>query len=290
MAWKEFLYDHSKKLKDYPKDYTADIETKDIGKKRLKESRNRLADIQERLYAYDKYAVLIVFQAMDAAGKDSTIKQVMQGVNPQGCEVTSFKKPSDEELDHDFLWRCYKALPERGKIGIFNRSYYEEVLITKVHPKVLDYQKLPNIKTSDDIDQDFWKKRFDDINAFEKHLVENGTIVLKFFLNVSKKEQRNRFLSRINDQSKNWKFSMSDMKERNYWDKYQEAYQDILENSSTEHAPWYVIPADHKWFMRMTVSEIIIDKLESLNLQFPKVSDQMLEELEEARKILESEE
>ena len=287
--WKEFKYIPDKtSFKDQETDSTGDIESKDIGKKKLKESKKILREVQDKLYAHDKYAVLIVFQAMDAAGKDSTIKHVMSGVNPQGCYVKSFKKPSSEELDHDFLWRCYKELPERGMIGIFNRSYYEEVLITKVHPDVLNYQKLPGFDIKN-INKDFWNSRYDDINNFEKHLVENGTIVLKFFLNVSQKEQKKRFLDRINNPAKNWKFTLNDLNERQYWEKYMDAYKDILNKTSTDYAPWYVIPADHKWFMRMVVCDIIIDQMKSLSLEYPEVDEKQKEELIKAKDILESE-
>ena len=238
------------------------------------------------LYAQNTYALLIVLQAMDAAGKDGTIKHVMSGVNPQGCQVFSFKSPSAEELDHDYLWRSFKALPERGNIGIFNRSYYEEVLIVRVHREILEKQQLPPEAKKKDI----WERRFEEINNFEKYLVRNGIIVLKFFLNVSKSEQKKRFLDRINRPEKNWKFSVSDAKERGFWDDYQKAYEDIFNNTSTKWAPWYIIPADHKWFTRFTVANIICDKLKSLNLAYPTVSEEHKQELLKAKEMLENEE
>ena len=226
--------------------------------------------------------MLIVLQASDAAGKDGTIKHVMSGVNPQGCQVFSFKKPSDEELDHDFLWRCMKRLPERGRIGIFNRSYYEDVLIAKVHPAILEGQKLPPECKGDDV----WQNRYEDINNFEKYLTRNGIIVLKFFLNLSKEEQKERFLARLDIPEKNWKFSTGDMKERKYWNDYQTAFEDCFSATSTEWAPWHIIPADHKWFSRTAIADIIVNKLESLNLAFPTVSDEQKAKLAEARVTL----
>jgi PPK2 family polyphosphate:nucleotide phosphotransferase len=225
-----------------------------------------LAEAQELLYADNRYAVLVIFQAMDAAGKDGTIKHVMSGVNPQGCQVFSFKRPSTEELDHNFLWRCMVRLPERGRIGIFNRSYYEDVLVVKVHPEILAGQQLPDGKRG----KTFWEARYDDINAFERHLVRNGTIILKFFLNVSKSEQKRRFLDRLEHPEKNWKFSMDDLAERAYWDDYQKAYEQALQATSTEWALWHVIPADHKWLMRMLVAEILTNTICSLDLAYPR--------------------
>jgi PPK2 family polyphosphate:nucleotide phosphotransferase len=227
----------------------------------------RLAQLQDKLYAGNQWAVLLIFQAMDAAGKDSTIKHVMSGVNPQGCDVSSFKAPSAEELSHDFLWRAHRRLPERGRIGIFNRSYYEETLVVRVHPDFLARQKLPpSLVTSD-----LWEERFNDINAFERYLTGNGVLIRKFFLHVSKKEQRRRFLERLEDPEKNWKFSDADMQERHRWDDYMAAYQQMLRHTSTRCAPWYVVPADHKWFTRLVVAEVIIDALESLDLKYPEV-------------------
>ena len=264
-----------------------------LGKEELKERAKRtlernvaeLADAQELLWASDRYAVLVVFQAMDAAGKDGTIKHVMSGVNPQGCQVTSFKQPSAEELDHDFLWRAAKALPERGRIGIFNRSYYEEVLVVRVHPAFLEKQKLP----SGERGRKLWKERFDDINAFERHLVRNGTLVLKFFLNVSKEEQKKRFFSRIEDPHKQWKFSAADLTERGYWDDYMSAYEEMLSATSTEWAPWYVIPADHKFITRTLVAGILANRIRELDLAFPEIAPSQRKVLESARKALVSE-
>lgn len=289
MAYKELKFEEGKKLKDYDPSYTADIKSKEECQERLKEGVKKLAELQDKLYAHDKYSLLIIFQAMDAAGKDGTIKHVMSGVNPQGCQVKSFKAPSSEELDHDYLWRCIKALPERGNIGIFNRSYYEEVLITRVHPEILKFQKLPNLPENPLEDEKFWERRYEEINNFEKRMVNNGTHILKFFLHVSKEEQKRRFLDRINDPTKNWKFTINDIKERAYWKDYQDAYQRILEKTSTKYAPWYVIPADKKWFMRTAVCDIIVDKLKSLDLKYPKVSEAQLADLEKAKIMLENE-
>jgi PPK2 family polyphosphate:nucleotide phosphotransferase len=266
----------------------------ELGKKALKKRAKtflennvaELAKAQELLYADDRYAVLIVFQAMDAAGKDGTIKHVMSGVNPQGCQVFSFKAPSKEELDHDFLWRCAKSLPERGRIGIFNRSYYEEVLVVRVHPAYLDHQKLPG-KTSGTA---FWQARYQDINAFERHLVRNGTEVIKFFLNVSKAEQKERFLARLDNPEKNWKFSEADLAERAHWGAYQAAYAEAISATSTQWAPWYVIPADHKWVMRALVSHIITTRIHALGLSTPKQDEARRAALSRARKALEKEE
>lgn len=268
--------------KDFDPRFTYEFVDKGEAREKLEDGIVRLSENQEKLYAQSTYALLIIFQAMDAAGKDSTIKHVMSGVNPQGCRVSSFKTPSNEELLHDYLWRCEKRLPERGQIGIFNRSYYEEVLVARVHPEILELQKLPDGLKGKKI----WQRRFEQINAFEKHLVENGTIILKFFLNVSKAEQKKRFLARIEDASKNWKFSASDIKERAHWDEYQEAYEDVFNNTSTEWAPWYVIPADKKWFTRLAVAAVIIKTLEDLSLQFPEVSEDQKQALLVAQKEL----
>jgi PPK2 family polyphosphate:nucleotide phosphotransferase len=251
----------------------------------LDNSRKELEVQQDLLYADDRWSLLLVFQAMDAAGKDGTIKHVMSGVNPQGCSVTSFKVPSTEELDHDYLWRYAKALPERGRIGIFNRSYYEEVLVVRVHPEVLARQRLPQATHGATL----WKQRYDDINAFEEHLSRNGTKILKFFLNVSKKEQRKRFLDRIDDPSKNWKFSPADLKESAFWDDYQAAFQDAIAATSTDHAPWYVVPADRKWAMRAVVADIVTTTLQGLDLSYPTVSDELKTALADARVVLEAE-
>lgn len=283
MKTKKFIFNSEKNsLKDFESNYTDGYKDKDDAKNDLEKGVETLSKLQDKLYAHDKYSVLIIFQAMDAAGKDGTIKHVMSGVNPQGCEVSSFKSPSTEELDHDYLWRCIKQLPGRGKIGIFNRSYYEEVLVTKVHPEFLDKQKLPNLE----INKKFWKKRYEDINYFEEYLTNNGTIIIKFFLNVSKDEQKKRFLDRINDPTKNWKFSSSDLKERKMWDNYMDCYDDMFKQTSTKHAPWYIVPADNKWFMRNVVSKIINERLKSLKLEYPNISDEQKLDLEKAKEIL----
>ena len=251
----------------------------------LEDSVEELADLQELLYASDTWSVLVVFQALDAAGKDGAIKHVMSGVNPQGVEVTSFKEPSSEDLDHTFLWRCMKKIPERGRIGIFNRSYYEEVLIVRVHPELLEAQRIPNVHAEDET----WRDRFDDINAFEKHLARNGTKIIKFFLHVSKEEQKNRFLDRINRPDKHWKFASADIKERQYFDDYTKAYEEMIAATSTEYAPWYVIPADNKWVSRAAVATILAGTIEQLDLSWPAVTDKQKQEIESARKKLEAE-
>jgi len=270
------------RLKDHDPADTGKFGSKEDGKTRLTQGIARLRELQDRLYAQDRWAVLLIFQAMDAAGKDSTIEHVMSGVNPQGTQVFSFKSPSAEELDHDFMWRTNRCLPERGRIGIFNRSYYEEVLIVRVHPGILAGQKVP----SELLGERIWKQRYEDINAFERYLARNGTLIRKFFLNVSKEEQRNRFLARLDDPEKNWKFAVGDVKERDHWDEYMEAYEDMIAATSTEHAPWYVIPADRKWFMRMAVADAVVEALESLKLEYPTVDEEKRKELEEARKLL----
>lgn len=262
-------------------DDTQNYADKSDANKMLEENVERMQELQNQLYASDKYSLLLIFQAMDAAGKDSTIKQVMSGLNPQGTQVFSFKKPSDEELDHGYLWRISKALPERGRIGIFNRSHYEEVLIVRVHD-LIKYQKLPEEVMTNEI----WQKRFEQINNFEKYLYENGTIILKFFLHVSKEEQKKRFLERIEDESKNWKFAEADLKERSFWKEYQKCYQEAISATSKDYSPWYIIPADKKWFMRLLVSEIIVEKLESLNLKYPELSKEQLESLEKCKNQL----
>ena len=244
-----------------------------------------LAKAQELLYAADSWSILVIFQALDAAGKDSTIKHVMSGINPQGCQVHSFKHPSAEELDHNFLWRCMRVLPERGRIGIFNRSYYEEVLIVRVHPELVAAQRIPDKHVS----KQFWTERYEDINNFEQHLARNGTVIVKFFLNISKEEQRQRFLERLNNPEKHWKFSSSDLVERGYWDDYQRAYEMALRATSTKWAPWYIIPADHKWVTRALVASILTRTIQSLDLHFPEVSSAKHEEIEEARRLLEAE-
>lgn len=258
-------------------------------KKALKNNNKDLKKIQEKLYASDKYAVLIIFQAMDAGGKDSTIKHVMSGVNPQGCEVHSFKHPSDLELSHDFIWRHQVALPERGRIGIFNRSHYENVLISKVHPQLVMSERIPNIYSTEDVDKQFWATRYDQINRYEENVANSGTIILKFFLHISKEEQKNRFLERLNNPDKHWKFALSDMEERNYWDDYQTAYETAIQKTSKRHAPWFVIPADNKWNARLIIGQIIYEQLSALNIEMPSVSEEQLKLMEESKKKLEQE-
>ena len=243
-----------------------------------------MAELQDRLYAQERWAVLLMFQGMDAAGKDGVIKHVMSGVNPQGCQVFSFKAPTGEELNHDYLWRCLKRLPERGRIGIFNRSYYEETLVARVHPEILANQRLPPALVTKDI----WKERFQDIRGFERYLARNGVAILKFFLHVSKEEQKKRFLERIEEPKKNWKFSEDDVKEREHWDDYMEAYEDMIRNTATKAAPWYVVPADNKWFARIVVAAAVIDALDSLDLKYPKVDDRKLKELAAAKRALQA--
>lgn len=261
------------------------MKSKEHAKKTLERGIVRLAKLQEKLYAQDRWAVLIILQGMDASGKDSTINHVMSGVNPQGCQVNSFKAPSTDELQHDFLWRTSHSLPERGKIGIFNRSYYEEVLVVRVHPELFARERIPSKLITENI----WRKRFEDINAFERYISGEGTVVLKFFLHLSKKEQKRRFLDRLDDPEKNWKFSMSDALERQHWKKYMRAYEDMIRNTSTKHAPWYIVPADRKWFARLIVAEAAIHALESLDLSFPKMGAKRRKELKDARTALEHE-
>lgn len=277
------------RLKDYDTDWAGDKSVskqkrKDFAETVLSQEVSALADAQELLYAADSWSILIIFQAMDAAGKDGTIKHVMSGVNPQGVQVFSFKHPSAEELDHNFLWRCMKALPERGRIGIFNRSYYEEVLIVKVHPEFVPAQRIPNAAPS----KAFWKNRYDDINNFERHLARNGTVIIKFFLHISKDEQRRRFLERLENPDKHWKFSPSDLAERGCWDDYMSAYEDALSETSTEWAPWYVIPADHKWVSRALVAGILTTTIESLDLRPPDLTPEKRRQIAEARERLEA--
>ncbi|MEH1870022.1 polyphosphate kinase 2 family protein [Nostoc sp.] len=270
--------------KDHDPAYKAHYLKKSEAESELQEGIEALAKYQDMLYAQDTYALLIIFQAMDAAGKDSTIKHVMSGINPQGCQVHSFKVPAGEELDHDYLWRCSRALPERGEIGIFNRSNYEEILVTRVHPEILEQRQIPpNL-----IDKHIWQRRYEEINNFEKYLSSNGTIILKFFLNVSKEEQKKRFLERIELPEKNWKFSVNDARERTFWPDYMVAYEEMFNHTSTEWAPWYVIPADHKWFTRLVVAGIIYAQLKALNLNYPKVSEAKHQELLQAKEMLES--
>jgi PPK2 family polyphosphate:nucleotide phosphotransferase len=288
MNTKKFLVPEGKKLdlKDYPTDFTGDYKGKDEAVEDMLKNIDKMKKLQDVLYAQDIHAILLVFQAMDAAGKDSVIEHVMTGVNPQGCQVTSFKVPSSEEMDHDFLWRTTKALPERGRFGIFNRSYYEEVLVVRVHDGILQGERLPDDVKSD---KKVWEKRFDSIRDFEKHLSRNGTVILKFFLHVSKEVQKERFLDRANEPDKNWKFSAGDVKERGFWDDYMNCYTEAMQETSTEHAPWYVIPADKKWFTRAAVAEIICDTLESLDLKYPVLDEKGMAALQEAKKLLESE-
>ena len=272
------------RLKDVDPGDTQDFKSEDKAraKEALQTGVEALSELQGRLYAQDRWSVLLVFQAMDAAGKDGTIKHVMSGVNPQGCQVSSFKSPTSEDLQHDYLWRCQKRLPERGQIGIFNRSYYEETLVVRVHPEYLAGQKLPEKCVTKNI----WEERFQDIRAFERYLARNGTIVLKFFLHVSKEEQQKRFLERIELPEKNWKFSSADMKERGFWDDYQAAYEETIRETATKDAPWHVVPADNKWFTRVVVAAAVIDALDSLDLKYPKVSEAKLEDLAAAKKLL----
>jgi PPK2 family polyphosphate:nucleotide phosphotransferase len=281
---KPYRVEHGKqfRLRDYDPGHTAGVESKEEAEKLLADGIARLADLQDKLYASDHWALLLIFQAMDAAGKDGAIKHVMSGVNPQGCQVYSFKAPSSEELDHDYLWRTMKCVPERGRIGIFNRSYYEEVLVVRVHSEILRAQRVPPSL----ITKDIWKERFEDIRAFERYLTRNGIMIQKFFLNVSKKEQKKRFLARLDDPEKNWKFSAADVRERNSWDDYMEAYQDMIRHTATPEAPWHVIPADNKWFTRIAVAAAIVDTLEDLDLAYPTVDDEKKKELAAARKVL----
>jgi len=269
-------------LKDYDPGWTGNIKDKTEAAKLLEDGVKQLAKQQDKLYAQDTYSLLMVFQAMDAAGKDGTIRHVMSGVNPQGCQVFSFKSPSAEERDHDYLWRTTKALPERGRIGIHNRSYYEEVLVARVHPEILASQQLPDDRKRDGV----WKRRFEQICNFEQYLVDNGIVVLKFYLNVSKKEQKRRFIERIDLDDKNWKFSMNDAKERVFWKDYMHAYEEAFTHTSTKHAPWYIIPADNKWFMRLAVAAITYQTLENLDLKYPVLTKEKKQELLEAKKVL----
>jgi PPK2 family polyphosphate:nucleotide phosphotransferase len=278
------------KLKDYDPAWAGDkripkAQRKLRAEELLSQDVSELAKAQETLYASDTWSILLIFQAMDAAGKDGTIKHVMSGVNPQGCQVTSFKHPSVEELDHTFFWRCIKALPERGRIGIFNRSYYEEVLVVKVHPELVAAQRIPGAK----VNKAFWEARYEDINHFEQHLVRNGTLILKFFLNVSRQEQRERFLDRLKQPEKHWKFSAGDMAERAYWDDYMAAYEDCLTHTSTPWAPWHIIPADHKWVTRAIVAKTITTAIEKLDLKYPEVTAEQRKKIEECRRKLEAE-
>ena len=289
MSWasklaKAYRVEDGKKfrLKDFDPQDTGDVRSKPEAEELLRKGIAEMEALQDKLYAQDRWALLLIFQAMDAAGKDGAIKHVMSGVNPQGCQVYSFKQPSEEELDHDFLWRTTHRLPERGHIGIFNRSYYEEVLVVRVHPEILQKQKIPGSLVGKEI----WQERFHDICHLEQHLSRNGTVVRKFFLNLSKKEQKKRFLARLDEPEKNWKFSAADVRERECWDNYMEAYEDMIRNTATRHAPWYVVPADNKWFTRAAVSAAIVETLQDLKLAYPKVDQQKHKELQLAAKAL----
>jgi len=283
---KTFRVDSGKhfRLKDYDPADTGHGLSEDNAKEALLEGIARTAELQDQLYAQGNWSILLIFQAMDAAGKDGAISHVMSGINPQGCQVYSFKVPTSTDLQHDFLWRTTCSLPERGHIGIFNRSYYEEVLIVRVHPEILKSQKTPPSLVGKKI----WQERFEDICCFERHMARSGTVIRKFFLNLSKKEQKKRFLARLDHPEKNWKFSAADIHERKWWDDYQDAYEDMIRNTSTEEAPWYVVPADNKWFTRLVVSCVLVDTLESLNLSYPKVDPAKQKELEAAKKLLTS--
>jgi PPK2 family polyphosphate:nucleotide phosphotransferase len=281
---KRLVYEPGRKL-SLARDFASNFDhglSKEDAEEALRESVEQLTELQDKLYAQNTYALLIIFQAMDAAGKDGTIKNVMSGLNPQGCQVFSFKAPSPEELDHDYLWRAARALPERGRLGIFNRSYYEEVLVVRVHPELLERQQLPPKAKGKKV----WERRYQQINNFEKHLVQNGTMVLKFFLNVSKDEQKRRFLERIEAPEKNWKFSAQDVKERAHWDAYMEAYEECFRQTSTEHAPWYIIPADDKAFMRVAVAKVIAAAMQEMKLTYPEITGEERQALDEAKAAL----
>jgi PPK2 family polyphosphate:nucleotide phosphotransferase len=289
MSWasklvKSYCVEDGKKfrLKDFDPADTGHVHSKDHANKLLARGIAEMAELQDKLYAQDRWGVLLIFQAMDAAGKDGAIKHVMSGVNPQGCQVYSFKAPSPEELNHDYLWRTMQRVPERGRIGIFNRSYYEEVLVVRVHPHVLKNERIPPALVTKHI----WKERFEDINAFERYLSRNGIVIRKFFLNLSKKEQKKRFLDRLDQPQKNWKFSGPDIKEREFWDDYMNAYEDMVVHTATQPAPWYVVPADNKWFSRVVVAAAIVDTLEGLKLSYPKVDPAKRKELQSARALL----
>ncbi|MFZ0310629.1 MAG: polyphosphate kinase 2 family protein [Candidatus Sulfotelmatobacter sp.] len=281
---KSYRIDNGKhfRINDFDPADTGHWHSIENAREALQDGIARMADLQAKLYAQDCWSLLLIFQAMDAAGKDGTIKHVMSGVNPEGVQVYSFKTPSDTELQHDFLWRTTQHLPERGRIGIFNRSYYEEVLVVRVHPKVLDNEKLPPALLTKNI----WEERFEDIRSFERHLARNGTVIRKFFLHLSKKEQKTRFLARLDEPEKNWKFSEADIHEREYWDDYQKAFEDMIRNTATKHAPWYVIPADNKWFTHLAVSAAIVETLEELGLSYPKVDGAKRKRIQAARKLL----
>jgi PPK2 family polyphosphate:nucleotide phosphotransferase len=281
---KSFRVDDGKhfRLKDFDPSDTGNWRSEEHASEMLQKDIARMADQQSKLYAQGQWSVLLIFQAMDAAGKDGTVKHVMSGVNPEGCQVQSFKTPSETELQHDFLWRTTQNLPQRGHIGIFNRSYYEEVLVVRVHPKVLESEKLPASLVTKDI----WEERFEDIRCFERHMARNGTVIRKFFLHLSKKEQKRRFLARLEEPTKNWKFSAADIHEREYWDDYQQAYEEMIRNTATKDAPWYVVPADNKWFTHQVVAAAIVETLEDLGLSYPQVDAAKRKDLQAARKTL----
>jgi PPK2 family polyphosphate:nucleotide phosphotransferase len=284
---KPYRVDNGKKfrLKDFEPDDTSGVKSKKQAEKVLPLGIERMVDLQDKLYAQDRWAILLIFQAMDAAGKDGVIKHVMSGVNPQGCQVYSFKQPSAEELDHDFMWRTNKCIPERGRIGIFNRSYYEEVLVVRVHKELLEREKMPPSLVTRDI----WNERFADINAYEQYLSRNGVVIRKFFLNLSKEEQKRRFLKRLDEPDKNWKLSSADIAERERWPEYMTAYEEMIQNTATPHAPWYVVPADNKWYTRLVVAAAIVHAMEDLNLHYPTVDADQRKELKAARAALEHE-
>lgn len=277
------------KLKEFNPSEKLHYKSEDSLKSELNNHKENISILQEKLYAQNKYAVLIVLQAIDAAGKDSCIKHVLTGVNPQGCHVVNFKQPSKEELNHDFLWRCNRLLPERGKIAVFNRSYYEEVLVCKVHPEYVLGQNIPKVSKTKHMDKDFWANRYAAINAMEKHLVQNGTIIVKVFLNMSKDEQKNRFIERIEVPEKQWKFNAADLQERNHWDAYQKAYEEMIKNTSQDYAPWHVVPANNQWVSRAIVGRLLSETLESLELEYPKLNEIQLQELGKAKLLLENE-
>ena len=272
------------KLKDFDPATTGHFRSKEHAQELLDKGIAEMVELQDKLYAQDRWAVLLILQAMDAAGKDGVIKHVMSGVNPQGCQVHSFKAPSSEDLNHDFLWRSSRVLPERGHIGIFNRSYYEEVLVVRVHPEILKNERIPK----ELMGKDLWQQRYQDIHNFEKYLGHNGVVVRKFFLNVSKKEQKRRFLERLQRPDKNWKFSISDLREREFWDDYMKAYEDMIAATSTKQAPWYVVPADNKWYTRLVVASAIVDTMKDLNLEYPSVDAEQRKQLLAAKRQLES--
>jgi PPK2 family polyphosphate:nucleotide phosphotransferase len=291
MSWaskltKPYRIEHGKnfKLKDFGSSDTGKLDSKEQAVELLQKGICRMEELQNKLYAQDSWALLLIFQAMDAAGKDGAIKHVMSGINPQGCQVYSFKLPSSEELNHDYLWRTMQRVPERGRIGIFNRSYYEEVLVVRVHPEALKNERMPPSL----LGKDLWQQRFEDIHAFERYLSRNGVVIRKFFLNLSKKEQKKRFLERLDDPQKNWKFSGADLHEREYWDDYMSAYEEMIRNTASKHAPWYVVPADNKWFTRLVVAGAIVETLEGLNLSYPKLGEAARKQLQVARAELET--